>query len=201
MACSRLTRFVFLMILLSFVSGSSSRKLLQEQEFKEMAPPQPSLDAKQFLTALPKGSVPASTPSRKGHSTTVDEKLVSRHLAELQRILRSVPSPGVGHQSQSKFCLFHLFLTLLPEFWVAFLDGVLYTAKYNFFQNLQCLVDQDCTRSEVYRPADRPIGEPVYLILLLPMNLYSFIVLTLVFMLITIVSISMNKKILENSDV
>lgn len=97
MACSRLTRFVFLIILLSFVSGSSSRKLLQEQEFNEMAPPQPSLDAKQFLTALPKGSVPASTPSKKGHSTTVDEKLVSRHLAELQRILRSVPSPGVGH--------------------------------------------------------------------------------------------------------
>lgn len=29
--------------------------------------------------------------------TTLDEKLIARHLAALDRILRSVPSPGVGH--------------------------------------------------------------------------------------------------------
>ncbi|KAF7803270.1 precursor of CEP14 [Senna tora] len=50
-----------------------------------------------FLTALPKGTVPSSTPSRKGHAVVVDQKLIARHLIALDRLLRSVPSPGAGH--------------------------------------------------------------------------------------------------------
>ncbi|KAL0398434.1 UNVERIFIED_CONTAM: Precursor of CEP14 [Sesamum radiatum] len=57
-----------------------------------------SLDDRLYLTSLPKGNVPASAPSKKGHgASTIDEKLIARHLAAVDRILRSVPSPGVGH--------------------------------------------------------------------------------------------------------
>nr|AFK33970.1 unknown [Lotus japonicus] len=49
-----------------------------------------------FLSSLPKGNVPTSTPSKKGHSVEVDEKLIARHLTE-RLLLRSVPSPGAGH--------------------------------------------------------------------------------------------------------
>nr|XP_009778953.1 PREDICTED: uncharacterized protein LOC104228221 [Nicotiana sylvestris] len=38
-----------------------------------------------YLTALPKATIPTSTPSKKGHSETINQ------------ILRSVPSPGLGH--------------------------------------------------------------------------------------------------------
>lgn len=54
-------------------------------------------DDRLFKNALPKGTVPASSPSKKGHAYTVDEKLVARHLAALDRILRSVPAPGIGN--------------------------------------------------------------------------------------------------------
>ncbi|GMN43497.1 hypothetical protein TIFTF001_012702 [Ficus carica] len=48
-----------------------------------------------FLSALPKGKVPSSAPSKKGHADVVSGKLIARHLRD--RSLRSVPSPGVGH--------------------------------------------------------------------------------------------------------
>ncbi|KAG7034658.1 Precursor of CEP14, partial [Cucurbita argyrosperma subsp. argyrosperma] len=44
-----------------------------------------------FLAALPKGTVPSSTPSKKGHAMVLDQKLTARHLVQ------SVPSPGIGH--------------------------------------------------------------------------------------------------------
>ncbi|KAJ6364352.1 hypothetical protein OIU76_029325 [Salix suchowensis] len=50
-----------------------------------------------FLSALPKGTVPSSSPSKKGHATLDNEQLFARHLASIDRILRSVPSPGAGH--------------------------------------------------------------------------------------------------------
>lgn len=59
--------------------------------------PTSSSQASLYLSSLPKGTVPASTPTKKGHSTIVNEKLFARHLAAIDRILRSVPSPGVGH--------------------------------------------------------------------------------------------------------
>ncbi|KAK7412479.1 hypothetical protein VNO78_03943 [Psophocarpus tetragonolobus] len=47
-----------------------------------------------LFSSLPKGTVPSSTPSRKGHSTVVQDKLIARHLITTQRLLlRSVPSP------------------------------------------------------------------------------------------------------------
>lgn len=57
----------------------------------------PSLEASLLLSALPKGYVPPSAPSKKGHEMIVNEKLFVLHLASIDRILKSVPSPGVGH--------------------------------------------------------------------------------------------------------
>ncbi|XP_055804731.1 precursor of CEP14-like [Solanum dulcamara] len=95
MALSRISASIFLMFLLVLASVSSSteaRKLLNSHEVKKI----PNL-ASLYLNALPKGTVPSSTPSKKGHSYTTDEKLIARHLAAIDRILRSVPSPGVGN--------------------------------------------------------------------------------------------------------
>uniref|UniRef100_A0A0A0KKF2 Uncharacterized protein n=1 Tax=Cucumis sativus TaxID=3659 RepID=A0A0A0KKF2_CUCSA len=44
-----------------------------------------------FLTALPKGTIPTSSPSKKVHSMLLHHNLTARHLVQ------SVPSPGVGH--------------------------------------------------------------------------------------------------------
>ncbi|OIT29134.1 hypothetical protein A4A49_16180 [Nicotiana attenuata] len=84
---------MFILVLASFSSSTEARKLLKLHEVKKT----PSLEDRLYLNALPKGRVPASTPSKKGHSYTIDEKLIARHLAAVDRILRSVPSPGVGH--------------------------------------------------------------------------------------------------------
>ncbi|CAN4105646.1 unnamed protein product [Withania somnifera] len=96
MVLSKISTSIFLIILLVLASLSSSteaRKLLNSHEVKKA----PSLMDRLYLNALPKGRVPASTPSKKGHSYTTDEKRIARHLAAIDRILRSVPSPGVGH--------------------------------------------------------------------------------------------------------
>ncbi|PHT55787.1 hypothetical protein CQW23_04273 [Capsicum baccatum] len=96
MAFSRISTsifFMFVLVLASFSSSTEARKLLNTYEVKKV----PSLMDRLYLNALPKGKVPASTPSKKGHSYTIDEKLIARHLAAVDRILRSVPSPGVGH--------------------------------------------------------------------------------------------------------
>ncbi|KAL3522547.1 hypothetical protein ACH5RR_015381 [Cinchona calisaya] len=100
MGRSGLLLFMYLIVLSNFVSCYRARKLLEVQVQKldrNMMPPQPPLDERLYLNALPKGKVPASTPSKKSHSVTIDEKLITRHLAAIDRILRSVPSPGVGH--------------------------------------------------------------------------------------------------------
>ncbi|KAE8708868.1 hypothetical protein F3Y22_tig00110332pilonHSYRG00429 [Hibiscus syriacus] len=81
----------------SFMPQMESRKLLLNTgESNENVP---SLFASLLLNALPKGTVPAaSAPSKKGQSTTLDnEKLFTRHLSGIDRILQSVPSPGGGH--------------------------------------------------------------------------------------------------------
>ena len=84
---------VFFMLLVIFVSSTQGRKLLNLNENVKV----PSTTDSLYLSALPKGTVPSSTPSNKGHAETIDEKLIARHLAAIDRILRSVPSPGVGH--------------------------------------------------------------------------------------------------------
>ncbi|XVE51498.1 hypothetical protein DITRI_Ditri02bG0046800 [Diplodiscus trichospermus] len=86
---------IFLVIYVSFVPQMESRKLLLNTgESNRNAPP---LFASLVLSALAKGTVPASAPSKKGHATLDNEKLFARHLAGIDRILQSVPSPGAGH--------------------------------------------------------------------------------------------------------
>ncbi|AAF99837.1 Precursor of CEP13 [Arabidopsis thaliana] len=53
-----------------------------------------------FLSALPKGNVPPSGPSDKGHTSPpddTDQRMVPENSPEIYRRLESVPSPGVGH--------------------------------------------------------------------------------------------------------
>lgn len=50
-----------------------------------------------YRAALPKGKVASSAPSRRGNADVYDEEFIARHLTAVDRILRSVPSPGVGH--------------------------------------------------------------------------------------------------------
>ncbi|XVF27455.1 hypothetical protein REPUB_Repub14bG0107900 [Reevesia pubescens] len=86
---------IFLVISVSFLPQMESRKLLKTGESNKKVP---SLFASLVLSALPKGTVPAaSAPSKKGHTTLDNEKLFARHLAGIDRILQSVPSPGAGH--------------------------------------------------------------------------------------------------------
>ncbi|KAL0011415.1 hypothetical protein SO802_006523 [Lithocarpus litseifolius] len=85
---------VFLIVFGALVSCLEGRRLLDVKESKKRVY---SLSDSLFLSALPKGTVPSSTPSKKGHAVEVDEKLIARHLISVDRILGSVPSPGVGH--------------------------------------------------------------------------------------------------------
>lgn len=66
-----------------------------EKQWKKMKmKPSSSL----FLSALPKGTVPSSSPTKKGHAVVVDEKLIERHLISKDRdLIVSIPSPGIGH--------------------------------------------------------------------------------------------------------
>ncbi|KAL8090877.1 precursor of CEP14 [Apium graveolens] len=96
--------FVFILCLLtlsSFVTTIYGRRLndnMHETEKQKLQKPPPSTrDYSLYLSSLPKGTIPNSAPTKKGHSFIVDEKLIARHLAAIDRILRSVPSPGVGN--------------------------------------------------------------------------------------------------------
>ncbi|KAL7089183.1 hypothetical protein ACP275_13G173100 [Erythranthe tilingii] len=79
-------------------SSTHGRKLLANVQHNTSFSSSSS-DRSLYLTALPKGNVPASTPTNKGHAATTDQKLTAlRHLAAVyNRILTSVPSPDVGH--------------------------------------------------------------------------------------------------------
>ncbi|KAK9085769.1 hypothetical protein Sjap_026180 [Stephania japonica] len=78
-------------------STTEARKLLRSIEEKKVMLTVPALEDSLVLSALPKGTSPPSAPSKKGHSVVIDEKLFAMHFASIDRILRSVPSPGVGH--------------------------------------------------------------------------------------------------------
>ncbi|GMJ14740.1 C-TERMINALLY ENCODED PEPTIDE 14 [Hibiscus trionum] len=92
---ARFTSLVPILLLIfasSFMPQMESRKLLiNTGESNQSVLP---LLASLVLNALPKGTVPAAS----AHLTTLDkEKLFARHLAGIDRILQSVPSPGGGH--------------------------------------------------------------------------------------------------------
>lgn len=84
--------FALFMLLVLFTSSTNARKLVTDT--KEEAS---QFEMSLYLSSFPKGTVPASTPSKKGHALITKEKLITRHLIAMDRILRSVPSPGAGH--------------------------------------------------------------------------------------------------------
>nr|GMD10808.1 precursor of CEP14 [Ipomoea batatas] len=100
---ARSSSYVFLiavfLVFSSLVSSIESRKMLAANLHEETKKIPSMADDRLFKNALPKGTVPASSPSKKGHADTVDEKLVARHLAAVDdhRFLRSVPAPGIGN--------------------------------------------------------------------------------------------------------
>ncbi|KAJ7947179.1 putative B-cell lymphoma 6 protein [Quillaja saponaria] len=83
---------IFLVVFSSLQSCLEGRKLLgMEQNTKAV----PSSSRQRLLLT----TVPSSTPTKKGHATIVNEILIARHLSStIDRILRSVPSPGAGHR-------------------------------------------------------------------------------------------------------
>jgi len=86
-------------LLLFFILFASLSSCLQSRKLP-LGPHKPTttVHPSLFFASLPKGTVPSSTPSRKGHSTVVDEKLIARQLITTDRLLlQSVPSPGAGH--------------------------------------------------------------------------------------------------------
>ncbi|GKU92394.1 hypothetical protein SLEP1_g6127 [Rubroshorea leprosula] len=95
MARVRALMLIFLVFFASFPTQLEGRKLLIAKQVNEKEVP--SLFRSLVLSALSKGTVPYSAPSKKGHATLDNEKLFNRHLSSIDRILRSVPSPGVGH--------------------------------------------------------------------------------------------------------
>ncbi|KAL5707395.1 hypothetical protein ACHQM5_018299 [Ranunculus cassubicifolius] len=94
-----------LLLTLSSLPSSDARKLLNMEKLKHQqftvssspSPSSPSANDALFTASLAKGKVPPSAPSKRGNSMIVNERLFTVHLATLDRILRSVPSPGVGH--------------------------------------------------------------------------------------------------------
>ncbi|PIA33895.1 hypothetical protein AQUCO_03900033v1 [Aquilegia coerulea] len=86
---------LYLAISICFIPSLEARKLLgMEIKVKDMVS---SLEGSLVLSSFAKGKVPPSAPSQKGHLMIVNEKLFTMHFASIDRILRSVPSPGVGH--------------------------------------------------------------------------------------------------------
>ncbi|KAF9666721.1 hypothetical protein SADUNF_Sadunf16G0258200 [Salix dunnii] len=64
----------------------------------------PSFEARKFLRlektenpSLKDSTAPSYYPADEGHATVVDERLIVYHLSRIDRILRSVPSPGTGN--------------------------------------------------------------------------------------------------------
>ncbi|QCD84499.1 precursor of CEP14 [Vigna unguiculata] len=85
-----------MILLASLCSCLEARKLALQNNHNKVSPS--SRRDNLFLNALPKGTVQPSSPSKKGHDTEVEEKLISRHLITIDRVLlKSVPSPGAGH--------------------------------------------------------------------------------------------------------
>ncbi|KAL0699588.1 hypothetical protein Bca4012_055710 [Brassica carinata] len=81
-----------LLFIVGFVSQScEARKVLMPSDASKGL----------FLSALPKGNVPPSGPSDKGHTSPPedysDQHTVPEISPEIYRRLGSVPSPGVGN--------------------------------------------------------------------------------------------------------
>ncbi|GFZ12390.1 hypothetical protein Acr_23g0007750 [Actinidia rufa] len=69
---------------------SEARKLLSKKEV-------PSLEDSLVLNALPKGTISPSSPTGKGHSMAIDERLSALPPPRMDRDLMANPSPAIGH--------------------------------------------------------------------------------------------------------
>ncbi|CAI0560843.1 unnamed protein product [Linum tenue] len=94
---SGIVLILLVVISASFFSNTEARKLLSTSggDGGGGAISVRALLQSLLLRALPKGT----SPSKKGQSTkTLDNvERFQRHIARMDRILGSVPSPGVGH--------------------------------------------------------------------------------------------------------
>ncbi|CAH8298667.1 unnamed protein product [Eruca vesicaria subsp. sativa] len=104
MAVRLVTIWLIIVLAIIFVASPvSSRKLLEMKKQENLTVREekeshmPHVTKTTTLTALPKGKIPNSSPSKKGHAAVSTVKLRSRHLSTVDRFLQSVPSPGVGH--------------------------------------------------------------------------------------------------------
>ncbi|KAI6703593.1 hypothetical protein NL676_012729 [Syzygium grande] len=92
---------VLLMILMivfaTFALSTEARKLLETKEGKQKKKEVPFIELSLIFSALPKGDVPGSAPSDKGHASPVDRKLFARHVMRPNQVLHSIPSAGLGH--------------------------------------------------------------------------------------------------------
>ena len=75
--------FIFTLILICHAPSSEARKLL-------------SLEQKEN-PSLKDNTAPFYYPDGEGHARVIDERFIASHLSRIDRILRSVPSPGTGN--------------------------------------------------------------------------------------------------------
>ncbi|KAL3617010.1 hypothetical protein CASFOL_039404 [Castilleja foliolosa] len=101
MASNCLLNLIIMWLIMYFtIVPSIDGRKLSMKEFQNKKDVQSPATDRLYMAALPKGTVPGSAPSKKGHAATTDQKLIvrqDRHLAAIDRLLRSVPSPGAGH--------------------------------------------------------------------------------------------------------
>ncbi|KAK3026488.1 hypothetical protein RJ639_041785 [Escallonia herrerae] len=83
---------VLCFLAITHASSAEARKLLSTEKITVS-----SQEDTLALRVHPEGSTPPSAPSGEGHELVINERLFVLHLAHLDRVLQSVPSPGVGH--------------------------------------------------------------------------------------------------------
>ncbi|XP_031266121.1 precursor of CEP14-like [Pistacia vera] len=92
MASLSKTLLTFLLVAILYTSSLESRKVLS---IEKMDVPSDLVDSL-VPSALQKGSATFS-PSGESYKVAINEGLINRHIARDDRILKSVPSPGIGN--------------------------------------------------------------------------------------------------------
>ncbi|XP_021288449.1 precursor of CEP14 [Herrania umbratica] len=91
---NRLTLALLILLLaLIFQVPSTQSRMLFNAEKKEVFSPKDNL----VPVVLPNKPTAPPSPTEKDHIMAKDERLFALHLAKIDRILQSVPSPGRGH--------------------------------------------------------------------------------------------------------
>ncbi|KAJ0045908.1 hypothetical protein Pint_04779 [Pistacia integerrima] len=92
MASLSKTVLTFLLVAIFYTSSLESRKVLSMEKMNGPSDLVESL----VPNALQKGSATFS-PSGESYKVTRNEGIINRHIARDDRILKSVPSPGIGN--------------------------------------------------------------------------------------------------------